>query len=89
MQDERYAEVTGLNIIAPQQTNGVHQTDYELQRLSESAEASYIFDNPVYADSGPITFSQDELYESVSVFNSIPKILLVHIKEQRYDDNCI
>ena len=65
MPDERYTEVTGLNFIAPKQSNGVHQTDYELHRLTETAEGSNIFDNPLYAESGPIAFTQEEVYESV------------------------
>ena len=28
------------------------------------------FDNPLYSDTGPVTFSETTLYESVSVFST-------------------
>ena len=68
--DGRYSEVTGLIDIAPEGEkygNGVHHTDHELQRLSDSVEDTCV-DNPVYADTGPIVFSQNDAYGLVSIY---------------------
>ena len=73
---------TAVHFKSALQQNGVYvppSTEYDLVGPCPSRKETLEFDNPLYSDTGPVTFTESNLYESVSIVDCLLFLHILHI----------